>query len=234
MWLSGYVRDNKIDYCKESLILHRELGNLSGISESLGILAGITLKMGDFSSITPWLEEALSISRQLGNHASALVLVNFGNIAYWQGNYRRANEYYKESLILCEITGNQLLYIFVHVNMAYAILRQGDIQQAREIFEICIRDMQNTGSLSGVVYCIEGVASLIANHEQASRAARLFAWADAVREKMGDHRLPLVQDSIEKDLAVIHSKIDDTEFARLSTEGKSMTMEQAIELALQG
>ena len=44
---------------------------------------------------------------------------------------------------------------------------------------------------------------------------------------------PLNRLLVEKDLAVIHSKIDDTEFAKLSAEGRTMTVEQAIALALE-
>ena len=62
---------------------------------------------------------------------------------------------------------------------------------------------------------------------------QLFAWADAMREKIGDHRPPVEQDSVERDLAVIHSQLDDAEFAKLSAEGRAMTTEQAIALALE-
>jgi hypothetical protein len=62
---------------------------------------------------------------------------------------------------------------------------------------------------------------------------RLFAWADDMREKIGDHRPPVEQNSVERDLAVIHSKIDDAEFTRLSADGRTMTFEQAIALALE-
>ena len=50
---------------------------------------------------------------------------------------------------------------------------------------------------------------------------------------MGDPRPPVEQASVEKDLAVIHSKIDDNEFTRLSADGRTMTVEQAIALALE-
>ena len=52
-----------------------------------------------------------------------------------------------------------------------------------------------------------------------------------MREKIGDPRPPVEQASVERDLAVIHSKIDDTEFIRLSANGHTMTVEQAIALA---
>ena len=54
-----------------------------------------------------------------------------------------------------------------------------------------------------------------------------------MREKMGNPRPPVEQAPVERDLAVIHSKIGNTEFTRLSAEGRTMTVEQAIALALE-
>ena len=83
------------------------------------------------------------------------------------------------------------------------------------------------------VYAVEGLASLNVNQGQVERAARLFAWSDARRAEIGDHRPPVEQNSVERDLAVIHSKLDETEFANLSAEGRAMTVEQAIALAVE-
>jgi hypothetical protein len=69
--------------------------------------------------------------------------------------------------------------------------------------------------------------------EQLERAVRLLAWADSMREKLGDHRPPPEQASVEKDLEIIHSKLNDAEFSKFSTEGRTMTTEKAIEFALQ-
>jgi hypothetical protein len=40
------------------------------------------------------------------------------------------------------------------------------------------------------------------------------------------------QDSVEGDLAAIRSKLNDSDFARLATEGQTLTVEEAITLAL--
>jgi hypothetical protein len=39
------------------------------------------------------------------------------------------------------------------------------------------------------------------------------------------------QASVERDLEVIDSELNDSDFARLSTEGQSMTVEEAVRLA---
>jgi hypothetical protein len=112
------------------------------------------------------------------------------------------------------------------------MLRQGDIAEAKEAFEIGIQELQKVNSLRGLNYAIEGLASLYVNLNQFERAARLFAWADAWRKRISDHRPLVEQKSVERDFAVIHSKMDDSEFKKFSEEGRAMTVEQAIALAL--
>jgi hypothetical protein len=72
------------------------------------------------------------------------------------------------------------------------------------------------------------------NQGQSERAARLFAWADAMRDQIGDHRPPVEQASIDRDLAVIHSTLNEAEFEKLSTEGRAMSTERAVALAVGG
>ena len=68
---------------------------------------------------------------------------------------------------------------------------------------------------------------------RSERAAQLFAWADAMRDTIRDHRPPVEKASVERDLGVIHSKLNDSEYASLYTEGRAMTIQQAIQYALE-
>ncbi len=117
--------------------------------------------------------------------------------------------------------------------MAYVRLRQGELSQAKEMFEFCIERFYKAGNSIGVIYAIEGMASMQTNQGNPERAAQLFAWTEVAREKINDNRPPIEQASVDKDLAVIHSQLDDTEFARISAEGRAMTVEQAIALAVE-
>ena len=108
-----------------------------------------------------------------------------------------------------------------------------DIQTARVLFADSIQNTQKASLTVASVYAIEGLASLYVNQEQPERAAQLLAWADAMREKMGDTRPPIEQASVERDLAVIRSKVNAEEYAKLSTEGSTMTIEQAVALVLE-
>lgn len=216
----------------ESLRLYRQLGHLWGIATSLKELAFRAIRRGDFSLPLQWLEEARGLYRQLGDQGGeASVLEYHGTLAFWTGDYQQAFSYYEQSIVLNEEIGDYN-NDWARVNMAYTRLRQGNIAKAIDMFELCIQHFQKANTVIGLVYTLEGYASLYVNQDQPERAAQLFAWADGIREKIDDRRPPLEQASVDKDLEVIHSKVSDAEFAKLSAEGRGMTTEQAIAFAL--
>jgi predicted ATPase/class 3 adenylate cyclase len=235
-WLSANNKDMEraLAYAQESLALAREMGDLSGLVPRLCMLARLTYWMGDLTSPSAWLEEALSISRQLNDRsAEAYAVSTYGNFAYWLGNYPQAIAYHEEAIKLNEKIGDHYQNLWAKVNMAHAVLRQGDIQKARALFADNIQSTQKANLTIALVYTVEGLASLSVNQSQPEHAAQLFAWADAMRDTIGDHRPPVEQTSIERDLAVIHSKLNDEEYSKFYTEGSTMTTEQAIALALE-
>jgi hypothetical protein len=114
--------------------------------------------------------------------------------------------------------------------MGHTFLRQGAFVQARETFEICLQQFQE---LIGVVYTIEGFAALHLNQGQPERAARLFAWADAMREKIGDHRPPVEQADVDKDITACLAKMGEAAFSDTYDDGKKMSLEEAVACALE-
>ncbi|HSJ87208.1 MAG TPA: tetratricopeptide repeat protein, partial [Anaerolineales bacterium] len=218
----------------DALRLFRELGTLSGIANCLSLLAHRVIWTGDFSSPVPWLDEAMAIYRQLGDEAGQADTLDIqGSLAYWLGNYQQARKCYEEAVVLFEKAGSYWMISWSHVNLAYVALRQGDLPKAKELFKVCIQRFQKTDTIIGTIYAVEGIASIDVNLTHSDRAAQLFAWADVAREMIGDHRPPLEQQSVERDLAVIHSQLSDVEFERLSAQGRSLTLEQAIALAME-
>ena len=218
---------------QESLQLYRELGDLSSIASVLFTLVRFTIWNGDSSSPVPWLEEGLTICRQLGDQSlEAYGFVTSGGTHYWRGDYQEAIAQYKQAYHLGESSGDHFQQLWAHIHMAYAVLRQGELQRARELLEGNIQRSQKAGMTIGLVYTIEGLASLYTRQEQSERALQLFAWADAMRDQLGDHRPPVEQGSVEHDLSVLRSQLDDLTFERLWNEGGGLTQEQAIVLAL--
>jgi non-specific serine/threonine protein kinase len=217
-------------YVIESLKLYRELGHLSGIALCLMDLAEIMIAGGNFSSLDPLLEEALMIYRQLESQAGeSNVLMFYGRLAFWQADYSQACSYFEQSILLYEKVGASWS-AWSRAHMAYALLRQGEIVQARGTFEISLRQFEKAGYINGLIFTIEGFASWYTNQGQSEYAAQLLGWADMMREKMNDDRPPVEQKSVERDLKLSRSHLDDAAFEAAYQTGRVMTMAQAIAL----
>jgi non-specific serine/threonine protein kinase len=231
-WLG--INHNDLEHSKsflsKGLKLHRDLGNVSGIAWCLAFLAYHAIFSGDSASSAPWLEEAKTLYHQLGDQPNeADVLQVLGMLAHWQGDYQKACTCFAQSITLYEKSGG-LRVSWPRVRMAHTFLRQGDLVKARATFEICLQQFEE---LIGVIYTIEGLATLHLNQGQPERAARLFAWANATREKIANDRPPIEQADVDKEIKTCLTKIGETAFSAAYEEGRKMTTEEAIACALE-
>lgn len=218
---------------EEGLPIFREMEFLPGIVHILVHLGQLAIDQGDYRAARPWLEESLAMQRQLGRGGSTILnLANLGEVAFQEGDYKQARAYYEENLSLAEATGNYIFASGTEVRLGYVALREGDRILARRIFEKRLQYFRKAGNQRGVVRALEGFASLAVAKNQPERAARVFAWADAMRETIGYARPLYEQTDMDRDLTTIHVQLDEVAFAALYATGRALTMEQAIELAV--
>jgi tetratricopeptide (TPR) repeat protein len=222
-------------YMIESVRLQRELGNLSGIAFSLYISSIFLTFHGDFSSPYPMAEEALSIFQRLGNpvgEANALSI--YGYLALYQNDYQAAITYFKRAVESSQKIGDFLSYLYNRKELALALIHLGDLDEANELLHDCILQIQKTNNLDLLAKTMETAASLFVKQEEPDRATLLIAWAGTMRQKIHSIVWPVQGKHIDQDLAEIRTMIDEAKFAELSTQGRVMTMEDAIALALEG
>jgi non-specific serine/threonine protein kinase len=222
-------------FAREGLRLAREIGHINSVAYFLSALAQRTVWAGDLSSsVENWLEEAQIIYDQLGNKSGRADTLNvFGELAYWQGDYERARQFFEEGLTLCEQLGSSLCELWARLKLGYVALQQGDLSQAQHLFKDVIRDSQERNNMIRLICGIEGLASLNFRAGRIEHALRLFAWTDAMREKIRHQRPPIEEASIERDLGDIHSRLKDSVFDSLIAEGRRMSIENAVSLALE-
>ena len=220
-------------WLEESLALQRPLG-APGYVSTLQYLTEMATCEGNYAEARAFCNEGLTMSKNAGMTGNYLwLLTDLGVLAMQEGKYAEAHACLEEKIELSENVGNTMSALWARADMAYTALRQGNTAYAKELFGFCIVQFQKANNMIGVVYAVEGFASLHVKQGQLERAARFFAWADAVREKIGDRRPPMEQQWVERDLALIHSQLDDVEFEKLSAEGRLLTNEQAIAYALE-
>ena len=220
---------------EEALALARERGDAITMAGALDNLGNLALFRGDFSLARARFEDSLEIQLPLGAPGYIGTLQLLSKLGMYEGKLAEARTYWNEMNTMSKQYGLAmgLPYLWALSNVGYIDLREGNLVPAREMFSLSIQQFQEANNLIGIVYAVEGVASLLVNQGQIERAARLFAWADARREEIGDRRPFIEQASVDKDLAVIRATLTEAEFANFSAEGSTMTTEQAIALALE-
>jgi predicted ATPase/Flp pilus assembly protein TadD len=214
----------------ESERLYRTAGHQAELAETLNSLGQTALRQGDFVSARTWLEESLTIQKPFGERGTRSVLYCLGELALAQKEYEQARHYFEKSYSLNRESGNVFSSFWSFVQLGYAFLRLGEIAQARMIFSESQRQFQEGNTPIGVVFALEGLASLATKEEQFPKAAQLFAWADATRPEIGDPRPPIEQANVDKDIAAIIEKMGEAAFVAAYAAGKGMTMEEAIAL----
>ena len=220
---------------EEALALARARGDVITMAGALDNLGRIARDLGNFAQARAWLEESLEIQRPLGAPGYVSTLGYLSILALYEGKLTEARAYLDEELALSRQPGMPVMlsHLWTLVNMGFVALHEGNMIEAKEKFNLTIRQFQKANSLIGMVFAIEGLANLHVRQNRPGEAARLLAWSDAMRERINDPRPPVEQAWVERDLAVIHSQINDNEFIRLSVEGRTMTVEQAIALAVE-
>jgi predicted ATPase/class 3 adenylate cyclase len=220
-------------YLEESLELARELGDTAGVADRLGNLGRIAYRDGDFSAARAWLTESLTIHRSLGISDVSFVVEALGELGLREGNYEQARTYLEEGLSLARESGRINATYWILSFLGYVALRQADNVRARSLFIEAQKGFKQAGLKIGVVYVSEGLASLALAQGHPAQAAKLFAWADATREIVDNARPPIEQADVDRELATIHTQLDEAAFTAAYSAGRALGMEEAVALALE-
>jgi predicted ATPase/class 3 adenylate cyclase len=236
-WLG--IHTDKDDYARaqaylaESLAIWREMGNISEVSTTLYRLGMMALWQGDYALARSHMEEGLSINQTFHKAREGRILIGLGWVAYRQGSYEMARSYLEDSLSVSQEIGDIPHKLWSICHLGYLALRQGNVAEAKALFQEGQKGCSEVGLQSGIIYSLEGLASLAVMQGQPDHAVRLFAWGDAMREASGDSRPPIEQADVDRALATIHAQIDEAAFDAAQAAGRTMSMDEAIALALE-
>ena len=110
---------------------------------------------------------------------------------------------------------------------------QTQLQDLYNIFAKTAQEFQKDKSESGVIFTLEGMASLKVSVGEPGRAARLIGWADLLRKKSNDPRPPIEQVDVDKIIAACIAKMGEVAFSDAYDEGQKLTLDEAMVLAFE-
>ena len=149
-----------------------------------------------------------------------------------RGNYETARQFIEYGLIVFTRIRNRIFQTVLRSELGHIARHTGDILQARQIYQETIKGFQDLGNRAAISHQLECFGFLAITEDNPHRAARLFGAAEALREKIGSPRTDHERIEYDQSIARLHEMLEVNEFKYLRNDGRSLTMEQAIRLAL--
>ncbi|MDP9244229.1 MAG: tetratricopeptide repeat protein, partial [Chloroflexota bacterium] len=116
-------------------------------------------------------------------------------------------------------------------NLARFARDEGRLQDAREMLKESLRINRDLDSPGGITENLCLFADLLGAEGRAEMAARLLSRAEALREEIGGAP-SWVGELNEKTLTTIRAQLDEAAFAEAWEQGRALTVDEVVSLAL--
>jgi tetratricopeptide (TPR) repeat protein len=155
-------------------------------------------------------------------------------VAYFQHDYPTARMFSEESLAIMRELQHGSGIADSLCNLGNVACEQGDYQTARTTFEEALAIRHARGDQRGTASSLEGLAAVVAALGRSLKAARIWGAAERLRTEVGAPLSPNDRTDYERRVAEARAVLgDDAAFDRAWREGCVLTLEQAMELALE-
>ncbi|MDQ2692416.1 MAG: tetratricopeptide repeat protein, partial [Chloroflexota bacterium] len=172
---------------KEALALSRSYKNDFVGAWVLNTLARVTAKLhGDLQTAWDLTEESLRFTKDVGmdwHVANAYEMRGF--LAAFSGRYEEARALFEKAMLAYEDVGAHFNVLLNKSNLAHLERQFGHVQRALERYRESILGFRDVGQLGAVAHQLECFGFLALAQDNNERALKLFAAADALREKVG-------------------------------------------------
>jgi len=181
-----------------------------------------------------YMEESLALSRGSVDPEAAVRSEGIlAKLAFYRGDLAEARKHADLMLDLHKEMGDQLSVTGHQSGMAHVARQLGNFDEALSLYRETLRDWQKIGHRGAVAHQLECFAFIAKAQEQGERAVKLMSAAEALREASSSPMTPQERVEYDNEVASLRTGMDEKSFVLLWEEGRAMTMEQAIEYALQ-
>jgi predicted ATPase/DNA-binding SARP family transcriptional activator/DNA-binding CsgD family transcriptional regulator len=227
--------ERSITLSKASLKLFRTRRDEAGVADALSNLAWATLFQNELEQASTMAEEALTLQRKLGHTVGVIrALQTLGLVAATGHDYDRAAALYEESMMLARNVGDSFGIVLSLGIGALASLGKGDHHQTRMLYEKGLRGSKQLKTMNGARLHLHISAALAGAQGRAVRSACLWGATEVMREAIGTIFSPAERRAYGPYIEAARAQLDEAAWEKAYTEGKTMTLEEAIEYALSG
>jgi tetratricopeptide (TPR) repeat protein len=232
MTMTGEL-DEADQYLQESLSIFRELGDTRGIGYALYFMGSMYIARDDPAAARPVLEESVMHLQKAGDKWwVGNALLQLGWTINRQGEHARALKLFDEALAISDHFGDMRGTARAQLYIAETKFSQGQYDAAKGKYQEALVLFDDIGDLWWATVCLEGLAYIAAHEDDAVRAARLLGAAEHMHELLAAPLLAVYREGNERCTNRAREQLTPEEFSRAWNEGRAMTHDEAIELAM--
>lgn len=219
---------------EEALSLREQLGERTSQARTLDALGVVKRKQGDLAGAEDLHSRSLAIRQALGDmRGSAIALHNLGVVASHQRHFDRAEDLFARSMEYRRHVGDNYGVALLLCSRAHMERQRGDLSRAATLYHDALTMQVRIGLSEEIAGCLLGLADVAAATGDAATGARLLGASDRHREEM-DQALPVIDlPDYRRVHAMLEQALGQQEARRLVSDGRALTLEQAIDLALE-
>jgi predicted ATPase/class 3 adenylate cyclase len=219
-------------FAQQGLALNRFLGDRWGAAYSTFLLGGNAASAAEFERARPLLEEALDRFREVGDDHYVLVATDALAWTYGElGDRELRRALHEEVLGQARAQSNKPVIALQLDQLAIFAADEMNVDGALSMLKESLQISRDFGDPSAIADALGYFAAVLVTARRAEEAARLLASAEALHEEFGSSGAWPAKENDEA-LGRIRAQLEETAFAEAWAQGRALTVEQAVALAL--
>jgi predicted ATPase len=218
---------------RESIELFKAVPDRWGQALTLGNYAEILLMVGNIPAARLACEDGLRLWRTVGdtwgkgNHLCAL-----GSVEWYEGQIEASRAHCQTSVDLLRQHGDRWGLARALNRLGFALIALNEVSQAKTCFTESLELWQSMGNRRGIIHGLIGLGGVAADRGQPDRAARLLGAVECLSRETLYVAYGLDRARYERTLERARPRLAEATWNTAFAQGQTMTLEQAIELAL--
>ena len=219
----------------EALGLYKEIGDRPGMLATVDNLGHALAYHADPETAAIVKAEVEELLADSGDRAVAAHLAHFlGYAAAAEKDFDEMRLRWKEALALYRGLGDTRNVALCLPSLGHLMLVFRDFGEAERLFEEGLTLERRLKHKTVIYFHLIGLAAVATHRDHLRRAAKLYGAGEALREAAGLSLKPMAEHAYDYEgyLATVHAGLDEPDFAAAWSEGRTMSLDQAIEYAL--
>jgi tetratricopeptide (TPR) repeat protein len=234
-WSAGEYGQAR-SYLEKAVSNGRKFGKSLNLAWGLNYLGATALAQRDHETAHSCLEEAFQMATGMGSagkHIIGWALAFLGDIPFSNREFAKAQSMYELSVMAFGEVGNLNLKAIPVRRLGYLALYHDDKRKAAEFFKESLLLNHKLRHQLGTIGSIAAFGGLAFAEADYTRSAKLLGAVEANLEAMALSMLPFDRLEYSHSITNLKNQLDEQALTDAWTEGRAMSLEDAVEFALE-